>query len=653
MSTGGSPDEVARLRATVARLEAELARARDAKLMSDTILQTIPAIVLRVSLDLKIEFISRVLPEYQGAPLIGQPVFAFAPADQHAAIRESLEAALASRQPTTYETIARAPDGTTDWYFTTVGPIIDHGVLTGLTLVCTNVSRVKRAEAELSSSRAQLEVALDAGGVGIWRWDAIRDVVEWDDRLCRMFGLTQKNAPRTRAEFLALVPVEHQGRMGAHIDAAVQTGHYPDFDLPAGTPSAPRWFIIKGGTVRDALGAVTGLLGGVLDVTGLRTLEEQVRQTQKLEAVGQLSAGVAHNFNNMLATIVPTLELAKARLEGSDRALAESALQSALQASGLVKELLAFSHRGAPNRGTTEPLGVVVRRAATLCEGTFEQRVRVELGDLDAAEGVDVDGAHTEQALVNLLMNARDAVEELAADRRTIFVRARRLSGSEVAAVHAEARGEYVELQVEDRGRGMKAGIRRRIFEPFFTTKAHGKGTGLGLSTAWAAAKAQHGFLDCESTEGAGTIFRLLLPRSAAPGGPGQASLTPPQASPGAVVLVIDDQPNVLASTVKLLELMGFRAIGASSGEEGVRLAKSQNVNVVLLDYSMPGQPPQTTLAQLREIDADLPVISFSGLGRPLEGATLSLPKPATGEQLEQALAQALDPRAREKQRPA
>ncbi len=631
------------LTAKVARLEAELAAARAERLMSTTILETAPVIVLRVSLDFTIEFISRVLPEYSGAPLVGQSVFAFAEVDQHSTMRKALEAARDTRLPTSYETVALAPDGTRDWYVTTVGPILDGDALIGLTLICTNVSRVRRAEAELKDSHARLEVALDAGRVGLWRWDAMADEVEWDARLCAMFGLDPAQGPKRRADWMALVPADQQERMSQHIDEALRSGNYPDYELAVGTPPDRRWFIVRGGPRRAADGRVTGLMGGVLEVTGLRVLEEQVRQTQKLEALGQLSAGIAHNFNNMLAAIVPVLELAKQRVE-ADVDLFEQALQSASRAADLVKDLMFFSRRSADPHRVQEPLETVVRRATELCVRTFGQLVHVELGDLRAASEVLVDGARTEQALVNLLVNARDAVEKLESPRRTVVVSANALPEAAARAAHDDAQGEYVELRVADRGAGMDEATRQRIFEPFFTTKPVGRGTGLGLPTAWAAAKAQGGYLTCESSPSVGTTFVLTLPSRRC----GAADLhesTPPAAGAVVRVLVIDDEPFVLRSTIALLEHLGYRAFGASSGEEGVRMAKAEPADVVVLDRSMPGQPASATLAELRSLYPGLPIIAFSGLAEDFEGATVQLTKPATLDQLSRAIQQALEAR--------
>jgi len=329
--------EIERLRARVAALEAELGASADERAMLRTVVETMPALALRISLDGDIEFINRVLPEYEARLPKGQSIYSFAPPDQHELMRHAIETVRRTGQAASFEGIALAPDGTRDWYWNVVGPVVRDGVLVGLTMICTNITRVKAAELALLESHEKLALALDAGNVGVWRWDSLRDYVEWDDKLCAMFGIERARAPLTREAFLNLVSDDQRAGLSAHIDEAVSSGVYLDFELRADLPDEVRWFIIKGGTVRDASGAVTGLLGGVVDDTLRKRLVERVSEAQKLDALGQLSAGVAHNFNNMLAAIIPALELAARETRPQLAALLVDAKDTALRAAELVK----------------------------------------------------------------------------------------------------------------------------------------------------------------------------------------------------------------------------------------------------------------------------------------------------------------------------
>lgn len=628
-------DELEALRAQVARLEREQA-------FNKTILENAPGIVLRVSLDGVIEFINRELPQFRDPPPVGRSIYSYVSADQHEPMRAAMASAKAQRRRSSFEVFLTAPDGTNDWYVTTVGPVIEGGEVVALTLISVNASRERNAEAALKESRARLELALDAGNVGVWRWDRQRDLVEWDEKLNAMFGLTPERSPRTVTDFMALIPPSQKQQMGEHIARALETGRYPDFELTVEVNGSPRCFMIKGGTLRGAGGEITGLLGGVVDITERRRIDEHLRESQKLEAVGQLSAGVAHNFNNMLAVIVPALELTRMS-ERPDVRLLDDALTSATNAAQLVRELMVFSRRGPSPDGRQEPLAEVVRRAVDLCRRTFERRVTLQLGDLEAARFASVDPAPMEQAVMNLLLNARDALSEVKGRPARIEVRARALDEAAVVRRHLHAVGPYVELQISDTGCGMNDETRRHMLEPFFTTKPMGRGTGLGLPTAWATMQAHRGFLDCESEPGKGTTFTLLLPAqpqalAALPLNSGE------QAAGGAgrLVLVVDDEAAVTRTTAAVLSSAGFRVLSAASGEEALQLAHSSPVDAVVLDYSMPGLSAQETLAALRRRWPSLPVVCLSGLGITLEGATSQLLKPASRGDLVAAVAHAL-----------
>jgi two-component system cell cycle sensor histidine kinase/response regulator CckA len=609
------------------------------------LLESIPAVVMRIGLDARIEFVNRVLPEYAGAQLVGRSIFDFAPPDQHERIRAAFDLAVRERTGSSLESVAEAPDGTRDWYSSTFAPILKGDELVGLVVVAVNVSRARANELALRDREARLRLALDAGNFGTWRWDVAADVVVWDDKLCSIFGITQADAPKTRAAFLALVGEDQRAVLDAHISRAVATGEYPDFELSADQPGGRRSFVIKGGTLRDATGRVTALIGGVLDDTERRRLELAVAQAQKLEAVGRLAAGVAHNFNNVLTSIVLALELARDRLPAPDSEQMADTLSAALHAAGLVRDMMAFSRGRTVAPAQREPLDRVLRRAVELSHKTLDRRIRVEMSGLDdpSLAGVQVNAEVVEQMIVNLMLNARDALDGVSGERARIDVSTRSLRAEQVARVHPEAKGEYAVIVVRDLGLGMDEETRRRCFDPFFTTKEIGKGTGLGLSTTWAAIRAEGGFLDCDSTLGVGTTFTVYLPATPAVAAtPSAAREVALPAGAGRVVLVVDDEPLVRRSCIALLATEGYQAKGAASGDEAVAIARAERVDAVLLDHSMPGLTPAETLRRLREIDPALPILSHSGLDVTLEGASGHVAKPARGRAIVEAIATAI-----------
>jgi two-component system cell cycle sensor histidine kinase/response regulator CckA len=640
MSTTDTEDPQ-ELRARIAELEGMIAQ----HAMLGPLLESIPAVVMRIALDARIEFINRVLPEYAGAPLVGKTIYDFAPPDQHERMRAAFELAVRERTASRFESIAEAPDGTRDWYSSTFAPILAGDELVSLVLISVNVSRARANELALRDREARLRLALDAGNIGTWRWDVAADDVVWDDKLCSIFGVTQAEAPKTRAAFLAMVSEEQRPLLDAHITRAVETGDYPDFELSADQPGGRRWFVIKGGTLRDTTGRVTALIGGVLDDTERRRLELAVAQAQKLEAVGRLAAGVAHNFNNVLTSIVLALELARDRLPAPDSEQMADTLSAALHAAGLVRDMMAFSRGRTVSPAPREPLDRVLRRAVELSHKTLDRRIQVAISGLDAPSlaGVHVNAEVVEQMIVNLMMNARDALDGVSGDRARIDVSTHRVRAEQIARVHPDAKGEYAVIVVRDRGLGMDEETRRRCFDPFFTTKEIGKGTGLGLSTTWAAIRGEGGFLDCDSTPGVGTTFTVYLP--AAPPATAAPSVAREAAVPtgaGRRVLVVDDEPLVRRSCIALLASEGYEARGAASGEEAIALARAERMDAVLLDHSMPGLTPAETLRRLREIDPTLPILTHSGLDVTLEGASGHVAKPARGQAIAEAIAAAI-----------
>ena len=639
----GPHGETAGLTATIQALKQTIAELTANERMASTMLETIPAVVLRISADERIEYINRILPEYSGSPLVGETIYAFAPPDQHELMRESLLSVRKTRSPSSFESLAEAPDGTRDWYHTTVGPILEGGTLRGFTLISTNVSRTRRVEQELSESQARLRFALDAGNIGAWRWDILHDRVQWEDKLCSLFGVPPAQAPRTRDEFLALVPVDQRSRMRAHIESAVRTGVYPDFELRLDEAERTRWFIIKGGPVRGPDGSVVSLMGGVIDNTERKEIEEHLRHAQKLELAGLLSAGISHNFNNMLAVIVPVLEMARRNPSDLAPGLLGNALESAMQAGRLVKQLQVFANDRTA-RGLPESLGYVVGRVFELCRRTFDRRITIECAGTSLAQDIYVDGALMEQALMNIMINARDSLSDHPNGGARIQVELRRVEAASPAQRIPGATGDFVLVEIRDTGRGMDEQTSARIFEPFFTTKAGGRGTGLGLSTAWMTLQAHRGTIECESTPGSGTTFRLLVPKETGVEPPPNEDTTGGFGGRGEAILVVDDEPAVRHATSEMLRALGYTAFPAASGEEAMAIAGKEDIAAALLDHSMPGMSPESTLTALRELLPGLPIISFSGLGGSLPGASTHLVKPVTSQTLALCLRALLEP---------
>ncbi len=394
------------------------------------------------------------------------------------------------------------------------------------------------------------------------------------------------------------------------------------------------------GLARVDLPGPLRLLAVVRDVTQRNLLAEQVRHGDKMESLGQLAGGLAHDFNNVLAGIIGSSELLLMReVEGDgDRErrgrLLRTIITACERAAGLTRKLLTFAHRRA---GPSAPVDLhqVVRDTVAVLEHTIDKRITIRT-DLAAQRAVVMgDVAQLQNTLLNLALNARDAM----ADGGDLVFGSceRELHADDVSRLAIPLLpGRYLELSVTDTGSGIPAEILPRIFDPFFTTKAVGKGTGLGLAAVYRTMQDHGGSVAVETMPGRGTTFRLLLPQAAA-----DRTVEVPQVFEASkrrgMILVIDDEEFVRAATRGMLESMGYQVEEASGGESGIELylAHRRNIRAVLLDMEMPRMRGIDCLRKLRELDPGVVAVLCSGFARDLtwdqlkaEGFRAQLVKP-------------------------
>ena len=317
--------------------------------------------------------------------------------------------------------------------------------------------------------------------------------------------------------------------------------------------------------------------------------EAQLRQVQKMEAVGQLTGGIAHDFNNMLAVVVGGIDLALRRLNGPRREVMmhlNNAMEGATRAAALTRRLLSFA-RSEPLLPERVDSNDLIGGMSDLIDRTLGEQIRVEVDLGRETWPIYVDPHQLENAIVNLAVNARDAMEgrglmRIATENVTV-------AANQVGDIRA---GDYVKIGVTDTGCGMPADVLERVFEPFFTTKPVGKGTGLGLSQVFGFAHESGGEVGIESEVGRGTTVSIYLPRTevAAPVRlhPAAQRTERDVHVPGARILLVEDDPRVLAATVDALEDLNYEPAACSSGEEAVRLFHEQPFDLVITDVIMP-----------------------------------------------------------------
>jgi signal transduction histidine kinase/CheY-like chemotaxis protein len=353
------------------------------------------------------------------------------------------------------------------------------------------------------------------------------------------------------------------------------------------------------------------------DLEARRRLEEQLLHAQKMEAVGQLTAGIAHNFNNMLQAIMGNLSLALNEAPPVQRPFLQEAQVSSERAAAMVRQLALFARKAGPARRRPLDLRHVVEQVAGICRRTFDHRVYLWVQLPPGPLAVQGDAGHLEQALLNLCLNARDAMEGTGRPARLELVVEELAAASLDPPPHLHALpAAYARVRVIDNGTGMDEGVRARIFEPFFTTKGVGKGTGLGLSTAYAILRDHQGWIECESQPGSGTTFALYLPVLA-----GEPAIPRPREAPALqergseILLLIDDEELVRVTVARMLRRLGYQVLEAASGGEGLEAFSHcrERIALVLLDLSMPEMSGEEVYARLRALAPDLKALVLTG----------------------------------------
>ena len=410
------------------------------------------------------------------------------------------------------------------------------------------------------------------------------------------------------------------------------------------------WARVNMSVHRDAAGLSQHVISVIEDITERRTLEAQVRQASKMDAIGRLSSGVAHDFNNLLTVILGFAEIVTADVpEKHAQDLAEI-IKAAERAAGLTKQLLAFSRQQVLH---AVPLDVnaLIRDMTGMLRRLIGEHIEIALALPPQLRLALADSGQLEQVVMNLVVNARDAMPD--GGRVTIETADVELESS---SFHDEpvVPGQYVMLAITDTGTGMTKETQRRLFEPFFTTKEIGSGTGLGLSTTYGIVKQSKGYIWVYSEPGRGTTFKVYLPRSTrdvAVTAPGRG-ITAPVRIPSETVLLVEDEDALRRLSRRILEAAGYCVLEASNGVDAERVFADHagSIDLVVTDVIMPGRGGPELLSRLELRAPGVKVLYMSGYTLQSTvhelGFDRALPfvhKPFTAEDLERQVRDALD----------
>jgi PAS domain S-box-containing protein len=647
---GGQPEltqlalENEALRVRVAELQRVVATNSDAARFLQSLLAAVPAIVVRTDSALRMRYVSSYQPGLAPEQVVGRSILDFIEPDFREHVRKVLEHTRTTGEVGSYQARGVGPHGTSASYQTHVSALSGEDGSAGLCVACLEMTAHEQREERLRETEAKLRLALEATGLGLWSWDALSHEMVWDDAMRRLHGA---EPPLDFETYIAtLVHPEDRPGFVLRSQNLFERGRLEGLPYRILRPDGQvRWVLASGRVIADHDGAVLKIMGGTLDITEHRGLEEQLRQSQKMEAIGSLTAGVAHNFNNMLSVIMPTLEMVAPFVPPEHQPLARDAAHASQRASELVRQLMTFAGRSNSQGRSVHDVLEIVDAAVGICRRAFDHRLLLYTIYEAPPAAVFCNAGQIEQVLVNLLLNARDAVIDGGVGRGRVTVRVTtrdQLLGP--LAGQLESR-PGVCIEVMDDGIGMSEEAKAKAFEPFFTTKALGRGTGLGLATSYAIVRDHEGSIACCSQPGGGSTFTVLLPLSDQSAGP-VTRLSGQPLPRSLCALLVDDEAAVRNAVGHVLVDAGLRVLSAGNGADALaQLAGEPETDVVLLDRSMPDGPGECLVPRMRELAPRARILFFSG--ETLEPELVGLAdgivqKPVHGRQLLDAIGRVL-----------
>jgi PAS domain S-box-containing protein len=508
----------------------------------------------------------------------------------------------------------------------------------------TDLTGRKQTEEKLREQATLLDKAQDA----ILVRDLEHRITFWNKSAERLYGWSADEAAGRSIEQLLY---RDSADFEAATAAAVRTGEWVG-DIEQYTKTGHK-LVVEGRwtLVRDDHGTPRSILSINTDVTEKKRIEAHFLRAQRMESIGTLAGGIAHDLNNILAPILMSVTLLQREVTSEDgKAMLDTLQSCSLRAADLVRQVLSFA-RGVEGRRIDVQPAHLVREIQKIVRETFPKNIVFRSEIQPALWAVTGDPTQLHQVFMNLCVNARDAMPQ----GGTLLVTVRNIIVDEACAgMNPGAKpGAYTMVKVEDTGTGIPPALRDRIFEPFFTTKETGRGSGLGLSTTVAIVRSHGGFIDVYSEPDRGTEFKVYLPAHprAAAARDGSVEKAPLQRGHGELVLLVDDEEGIRKVAKRTLEQFGYRVVLAADGAEAVAIYAAQRsaIAVVLTDMAMPVMDGSAAITALKAMNPQVRIIGSSGLASPGglaqpagAGVVHFISKPYTAEKMLSVLAQIL-----------
>jgi len=628
-----------------AALQESVATMKEADIALRTLVDSIPGMVLLMNTHGVVlaanETIARQLG-MQASEMIGRDAYERLPSDVAKTRRMYADQSVRSGESSHYED-SRLGRSFENYMY----PIKDgRGNVTRLAVLSLDITERKKAEAKMKEQAALLDIASDA----ILRKDLDDRILYWNKGAENLYGWTAGEATGKKTfELLysedkvtggkeALRHVLEEGEWRGELHQKTKEGEPIIVEA--------RWTLI-----RNDRGQPSGILSVKTDITAKRSIEAQLLRSQRLESLGTLAGGIAHDLNNVLAPILMGIEgLSFRNPDASVRSILSIIKSSAQRGANIVRQILNFARGMEGDIGEIQ-LKHVLREVEDIIRETFPKSIALKTDIAKDLWPVNADATQLHQVLMNLCVNARDAMP----NGGGISVSAENASLDETyARMNIEAQPiKYVVVKVEDTGTGMAPGVLERIFDPFFTTKEPGKGTGLGLSTVHSIVKSHGGFVTVYSELNKGTSFKVYIP--AADQGLPLRETGPEEGIPaglGETILLVDDEVSLRDISRQILESYGYRVVTAADGTEAVArfVERKKDIRLVITDMMMPYMDGANTIRAIRRIDPRARIIATSGLTASEDesearglGVQAFLAKPYTAEKLLHTLREALD----------